>query len=67
MASRLTPETVSESLSQLYDLYESAIAELAIDVVTASDEAIAARMLALLVLNNSASADYSRMNTLSLA
>ena len=66
-ASRLTQETISESLSQLYDLYEVAVTELVADetlesadaVTKANNDAIKTRMLALLVARNEAWTDRS--------
>lgn len=62
MASRLTPETVTNAVSELYDLYEAAVAELGVDEVTATDAAVLARMLLLLRPRDSQAVDYSLMN-----
>lgn len=58
-STELTPSKVLESVSQLYDLYEIAVAELEADETTATDSAILARMLQLLVRRNEVYTDRS--------
>lgn len=58
-SSELTPSRVLNAVSQLYDLYEQTLAELETDEVTATDSAITARMLRLLVRRNEVYTDRS--------
>jgi hypothetical protein len=62
MSSRLTPATIVDSVSQLYDIYEDAVFELGVDQETVTDESVLARMLTLLQPRTSTRSDYSLMS-----
>lgn len=67
-AAQFSPAIIAASVSQLYDIYEEACAELVADEIDEpTDDQRLARMLALLKPRNSASVDYSEMTQVEVA
>lgn len=63
-SSAYTPDAVASAVSELYDLYESAIAELSADGNDEpTDAQVFARMMALLKPVRSMGSDYSQLQT----